>query len=420
MKPAKKIERLLNDMNVTPDPEKDEQLLKTVLEAQVETNQNTPDNMKSEIWRMIMHSKITKPIVAVIIIIAGIIGMNLLNEPSAWAIEQSIEAMEKYRGYSCYGTITIPWTEFFKQLGVHNLPDLPELTGDFEEWAQADEEFSRTSKTKIYCPNNVIISGSKLHAYIQLADGTTYDIAGDYMKMTMWPGSTSLRQLKDGTDTWIELHGVDSETGRKRIFVKCGISATNRSWQFEFDSESKLLVNMKQWNSSSCHQGTPTIVLNRFVYYDRLPENIFEIDLPEPDKIITVNTPLINPDYGISAEGLTQEEACYKITKQVWQAIDENNYEMIRKLAPLVAHMNDDQLKSMFDQAKSMLGDESASLKLLEMEEIYEGVLGPTVPCVFQVGDKKMIVDIVVMFRENDGLSSCIIYGNIGQARPVE
>lgn len=413
MKPAEKIERLLNYMNVTPDPEKDERMLKAVLEAQVETKQHTRANMKPGIWRMIMHSKITKPIAAAIIIIAGIIGMNLLTGPSAWAIEQSMEAMENYRGFSCYGTITIPWTEIFKQLGVGNLPDLPELTGDFELWAQADEELSRTSKVKIYCPNNVTISGSKLHAYIQLADGTTYDMAGDYMKIDPLADPKGMRQLKELTNTWVELHGVDAETGRKRIFVKCGISESNRSWQFEFDSESKLLVNFKQWNTSSCHQGTPTIEQNRFVYYDRLPENIFEIKLPESDKLITVNTPLTNPDYGISAEGLTQEEACYKIIEQIWQAMNEHNFEMIRKLTPLAADMNDDHIKS-------LLGGEPASLKLVEMGEIHEGVLGPTVPCVFQKDDKKMIVDIVVMFRENDGLSSCIIYGNIGQPRPVE
>ena len=148
------------NQNVTPDPEKDEQVLKAILAAQVETRQPTPANMTPGIWRMIMHSKITKFIVAAIIIIAGITGMNLLNEPSAWAIEQSIEAMEKYRGFSCYGTITIPWMEFFEQLGVHNLPDFPQPTGEFEMWAQADEEFSRTAKAKIYYPNNFTILGS--------------------------------------------------------------------------------------------------------------------------------------------------------------------------------------------------------------------------------------------------------------------
>ena len=51
MKPAKEIERLLNYMNVTPDPEKDEQMLKAVLEAQVETRQHAPANTKPGMWR---------------------------------------------------------------------------------------------------------------------------------------------------------------------------------------------------------------------------------------------------------------------------------------------------------------------------------------------------------------------------------
>ena len=135
MKPAERLERLLNDMNVTPDPEKDEQVLKAVLGAQVETRQHTPANLKPGIWRMIMHSKLTKPIAAATIIIAGIIGMSLLNEPSAWAMEQSIEAMENYRGFSCYGTIPIPSTENSEQRPAH-LPDLPRPTGEFEIWAQ--------------------------------------------------------------------------------------------------------------------------------------------------------------------------------------------------------------------------------------------------------------------------------------------
>ncbi|MFC1765427.1 hypothetical protein ACFL6U_25565 [Planctomycetota bacterium] len=412
MKPADKIERYLNDMHVTPDPEKDEQVLKAILAAQVETKQLTPVNRKLEIWRITMHSRITRSLAAATIVVVGVIGLNLLNEPSAWAIEQSIEAMENYRGFSCNGTITIPWTEFFEQLGVHDLPDLPEPTGEFELWAEADEGFSRTAQTKLCYPNGFTLLGSKLHAYMQLADGTTYDMAGDYMKMTIWPGSTSLRQLKDVADTWVELHGVDSETGRKRIFVKCSNKA-NRSWQFEFDYESKLLVNFKQWNTSSYHQGTPTIEQTRFVYYDQLPEDIFEIDLPESDKIFPVATPLTNPGHGISAEGLTQEEACYKIVKQVWQTINEHNFKTMRKLVPLAEHMNDDQIKS-------IIGNQPGAIKLLEMRDIYEGFLGPTVSCVYQEDGKKKVIDIVVMFREIDGLSSCVVYGIVTQPRPVE
>jgi hypothetical protein len=42
------------------------------------------------------------------------------------------------------------------------------------------------------------------------------------------------------------------------------------------------------------------------------------------------------------------------------------------------------------------------------------------VPCTLQFKDKKMIVDIVVMFREIHGQSSCIVLKNQGNARVAE
>ena len=74
MKPADKIERLLNGMNVRPDPEKDEQMLKAILGAQVETRQHCA-NVKSGTWRIIMHSKLTRLTIAAIITVG--IGMTL-------------------------------------------------------------------------------------------------------------------------------------------------------------------------------------------------------------------------------------------------------------------------------------------------------------------------------------------------------
>jgi len=88
MKPAEKIERLLNDMNVTPDPEQDEQVLKAVLAAQVETRQHTPASMKPGVWRMIMHSKTSKIAAAAVIIIATLSTMHFCGssiEGMAWA-----------------------------------------------------------------------------------------------------------------------------------------------------------------------------------------------------------------------------------------------------------------------------------------------------------------------------------------------
>jgi len=91
--------------------------------------------------------------------------------------------MKNYRGIHFSGIISMSWEDFFKNLGVQDLPELPESQGEFEMWAQADEELSRSSSVKMICPDNIIISGRKVQAYVQLADGSTYDIQGDFMKI---------------------------------------------------------------------------------------------------------------------------------------------------------------------------------------------------------------------------------------------
>jgi len=232
------------------------------------------------------------------------------------------------------------------------------------------------------------------------------------MKIDPWPTSKLLRHLKDNTSTWTELYGMNAETGKERIFVKCGDSERNRSWEIEFDAESKLLISLRQWNRSDNHEGLPNINIWEIVHYEELPDDIFEIDLPDSTEIITVNTPLYDPDYGMDAEGLTQEQACYKIIEELWQAMNEQNLDKIRKLIPLTAKWSDEMLIS-----NTGLNEPS---ELLEMGQIYESKIGPVVPCTVQVKDKKMIADLIVMFREIDGKSSCIVHSNKGKSRPVE
>jgi hypothetical protein len=362
-----------------------------------------------------MKNRMTKIAVAAVFIAAVLLSISLFDKTAApaWAIEQSIEAMKNYRGIHYSGTISISWEDFFKELGVEDLPELPESLGEFQMWAQADEELSRSSKTKIICQDNIIILGSKLQTYVQLADGTTYDIQGDLMKIDPWPTSKLLRQLKDNTSNWTELYGMNAETGKERIFVKCGDSERNRSWEIEFDAESKLLISLRQWNRSDSHKGLPNINIWKIVYYEELPDDIFEIDLPDSSEIIAVNTPLNDPEYGMDAEGLTQEQACHQIIEEFWQAVNDQDLAKIRKRIPMAAKLSDEVLIS-------NLGINDGPYELLEMGQIYESKIGPVVPCTVQVKDKQIIIDLIVMFREIDGSSSCVIYSNKGQPRPVE
>ena len=415
MKSAKNIEKLIRKINVTPDAQMDRKTLDDILVAQEKTQKISSANTRPNVWIIIMKNRITKLAIAAVIIIGLGVTVHLIDRAttSAWAIDQSIEAMKNYRGIYFSGAISMSWKHFFNNLGIRDFSKFSEPQGEFEMWAQADEELSRSSKVKMICPDNIVVSGRKLQAYVQLADGSTYDVQGDVMKIDPWPTSELLKILKEKTSTWTELHGIDAETGKERIFVKCSASDRNKSWQLEFDSESKLLVSLRQWNNSDNYQGLPTIDIWKIVYYEQLPDDMVEINLPDSNAIIAVNTPLYDPNYGMNSEGLTQEQACHKILNEFLQAINEQDFDKIRKLFPYSANWSDEVLKG-------NLGGDDGPVKLLEMSQIYESGTGSVVPCTVQLKDEKMIIDMIVMFREIDGKSSCVVHSNKDQPRPVE
>ena len=412
MKSLKDIEKKVTNFKVNPTSELRSKVLDGAL--QVQKNRKQQNTSGTYTWRLIMKSKMTKFAVAAVMIFAILIGVNMLKGKPAWAIEQSIEAMKNYRGIHFSGTISMSWDGFFVALGVQELPELPDSLGEIEIWARADEELSRSSAVKIICPNNIIISGRKLQSYIQLTDGTTYDIQGDHMKIDPWPTSRLLEIVKKDKATWTEHYGMDAKTGKERIFVKCSATDINKSWELEFDSESKLLVSLRQWNNSKNHEGLPTFDIWKIEYYEQLPDEVFKIDLPDSTEIIAVNSPLYDPDYGMNAEGLTQEQACNKILEEFWKAVNDQDLDKIRKLFPYSSNWSDEVLMS------NLAGDKESSVMLLEMDRMYESNVGPIVPCIIQLKDKKMIIDMIVMFREIDGKSSCIVHSNKGQTRPVE
>ena len=383
--------------------------------GQTESHAKKSAITQPNVWRTIMKNRITKLAAAAVIIIGLGMAVYLIEKATtpAWAIDQSIEAMKNYRGIHFSGIISMSWEDFLNDLGVQDLPEFPESQGELEMWAQADDKLSRSSKVKIVLPDNIIISGRKLQFYMQLANGTTYDVQGDHMKIQPWPTYKLLEIMKNVKDTWTELYGMDADTGKERIFIKCSSVDMNRSWEFEFDSESKLLVSLKQWDSSDSHEGQPTLDIRNIVYYEQLPDEIFEIDLPDSSKIIAVNTPLYDPNYGMSAEGLTQEQACHIILTEFWQAVSEQDFDKIRKLFPYSANWSNEVLRSNF-------AHDQGPVKLLEINQIYESKIGPVAPCTVQFKNEKIVIDMIVMFREIDGKSSCIVHSNKGKPRPEE
>jgi len=230
------------------------------------------------------------------------------------------------------------------------------------------------------------------------------------MKIDPWPSYELLRILRENSESWTELYGIDAATGKERIFVDYNSLSENRLYKFEFDSESKLLVSFKQWEDSDSREDPPIFDIRKIVYFEQLPDEIFEIDLPDSTEIIAVNTPLHDPNYGMSAEGLTREQACRRILTEFWQKVREEDFDGIRRLLPYAANLSDEVLKS-------NLGCDRGPVELLEIGQIYESRIGPAAPCKVQLKNEKMVVDMIVMFREIEGRASCVVHSNKGKTR---
>ena len=90
MKLADNINNLFENSKITVGSDVDKKILNEAMNA-LPHQAKQPDR---NIWSIIMHSKITKPLAAAIIIIAGVLSLTLLNItiPKAYALEDTIKA----------------------------------------------------------------------------------------------------------------------------------------------------------------------------------------------------------------------------------------------------------------------------------------------------------------------------------------
>jgi len=240
-----------------------------------------------KIWRIIMRSPITRLATAAVITLAVILTITLFGQlgSPAWAIEQSIEALDRFWAVNIEG-----WES--ERIWIEN--GSLELR-PFRSWAVANKDQTMIEKyrTEVEDYLTLTTNGQKTWRY----DPNTHTVhienhpynAGDY-----WCGSRFLQQLKEGRDSgfltrWEVTYGEDTTTGRQQIFLK--IAWLNkryngpRSLWLEFDMESKLLVGLKQWENSKW-EGPADVIVEKITYHENLPDELFEFKIPEGATVI--------------------------------------------------------------------------------------------------------------------------------------
>ncbi|MDT8300113.1 MAG: hypothetical protein RQ760_01435 [Sedimentisphaerales bacterium] len=389
----------------TPDPKHRDKLEMNLREAMAKQ----PRQIK--IWRIIMKSNVSK-LAAAIIIIGIVLSFFALEKfsSSAWAIEQTIEALRDLRAIHMIGTFP---------------------GGTAEIWIRANKIGTQSG--------DVIVRGSH-GAVTWIKDGSTYHYEPSQntvyfenavtVGFSQWLGPELLEMLSKVDGAKI-MRGRDPATGCQLATLLCSLLDSNgpQSWIIEFDIKTKLPISLKQWSNLDM-SGPPAFHAFKITYYEDLPDSLFEVNIPGnpvyvekplaiPDENIGI---LSNPKKGISAEGLNRQQACEQIIQTMYNAVIEGDLDELKKLAPLSENWGDEFLNAVILRT----GKVDRIVEVVKIGQIFktgDSKIGQIValPVVFKRVDGSIVEqNMIVQFRQLGGESSCVVHGPYGLPRELE
>lgn len=412
MKTTQDIARALQQLHVPASPELDQRIQNALARAPVAPSL-TPSEDAPALWTLITLIMKRK---SVRYSLGTGLGLALLATllvqhatTTAWAMEQTIEALQKYkalhiRGYSGSGS----------------------SAGPLEVWARANPSGTHSGACLARMGNiTVWVDGAKTYAY-EPEHQRVWVEPGITAGLNPWFGPKFLTTLARMHD--YQAHkGVDAATGKPRVLVSGSLETVlgPQSFLLEFDGETKLPVSLKGWRNLKRH-GAPEFVFEKIVYFEDLPDSTFRFTPPPGvtfvDKPLTIPEEnlrgLSDPDDGIAVDGLTREAACRKLLEQFLNACIREDMARVHQLCPLTRAWPDGLFRDLGGE------DQMSELQSIGgIEREGQSPLGPLalVPCRVRCKDDQVReLRMVVQFRGNGPEASCVVHGPHGNSIDVE
>jgi hypothetical protein len=345
---------------------------------------------------------------AVAVLIILVLAMNHTTT-TAWAIEDAIKAVQKYRAVHVVG-----WT-----MGPDGRLDRCELwMRSNPEETQSEAVLAKTDQATVWVAEN------QTYYYVPSLNKVLVDKAVT-AGMNPWMGPRLLRVLSKARDSRI-VESVDTATRQRRVLLTASLESASgpQSWSIEFDADSKLPISIEAWNNLDRH-GNPFFSAEKITYFEDLPDRDFIFQPPsgvpyqEKDLVIPeANLALVaDPKYGISTDGLSQEAAAHKILGELWTATIHQDYQRVRELCPVVGSWGGEFMREVFSGP-------DAAVELLSIGDIVQeshSRIGPIalVPTRILCKDGKIReINMLVQFRHSERGESCVVHGLYGF--PVE
>ncbi len=333
------------------------------------------------------------------------------HEPSqAWSIEQSIAATRPFQALHLRGT-----------LGG---------TSRFELWARTATDRPRSQRLLMRITGGPIVwtEGNTTH-YYQPGSGVVYTDDALTAGFNPWPGPRLLEMAKAAGSRTVDTRW--RFPNRNSVVVEFSV-LSNRgpmSARLEFDTETKLLVGLRQWDNME-RRGLPGFESDDITFLPDLPDEAFSVDVPAgvryQPKDVEVAEPVLGllslEDAGIPTQGLPLDEASRRIVAEMWQALLKGDLEGFKRLCPVTRSLSGDLLKL-------MLGGGDNPDAAVDVVAVEPGVqrghsrLGPVSVVTSRVRHRDGGLyeeKIIVQHRLAGSAPSCVIYSIYGQPYRLE
>jgi hypothetical protein len=409
MNPQEDTEKLIQDLVLPGTRVADERILTDALAAYDKSEIKKTDEHQPIGWRTIVENKKIKLAIAAIVIFAVVLSTTFFEKTNqAWAIEETIEAIKKYKGAYLSGLCP---------------GEKGSLVG-FEIWIRTNDARISSTDALMKLDDGIMqwTKDNSTYTYIPGQNIILYEDAVT-VGITHWLGPELfklLRTLKDAKTTY----GIDPATGREHAILSASLTdATGqKSFQVEFDVDTKLPVSIRNWDNLH-KKGRATFSATKIRYFEQLPDSTFAVKTPvdakyveKPIIIPEVNLEILsNPKYGISAEGLTKEQACRIILEKLFNTVIEGDLKLIRNLVPVSRSWSAESLKNIL-----RIGQDDEIVEVLQIGKISKessSRLGPivVVPIVTKRKDETIWQDkFVIQFRDIAEKTSCVVHGPYG------
>jgi hypothetical protein len=232
-----------------------------------------------------MKGNMRKLAAAAVIIVAVVLTVAILDRAAtpAWAIEDTVKALDRFNGMYLSGVVGVPFAKIARGEDLV-LTDGENMSVEF--WIQANEERTRSENYRIEAGDGTVWSVCNNMTYRYDPKSNTVRIdPGRGIEMSIWPSGDYLVKLQQFMEDWQVTYGKDAETDRDCAFITLSNPSQGQSWWLEIDLETNLPVRARGWHNTRC-EGTPSMNFEKIVFSEKLPDEIFEFEIPEGAAVI--------------------------------------------------------------------------------------------------------------------------------------